>query len=147
MKGIIDYWWNANTRLNVIYSRGSYAINEQKHYYTWNLQENVKSKAHAQDGLQGIWRSFLVKIVDENSGIPFLILCCFEVCIWSEYRKELASQTDCLLINLLQVWSHAGQGHPRSPGQGFGCAPGHQGALGWDWEPKNCARTWAMRGE
>lgn len=50
MKGIIDYWWNANTMLNVIYSRGSYAVNEQKHYYAWNLQEDVKSKAHGQGG-------------------------------------------------------------------------------------------------
>lgn len=72
---------------------------------------------------QGIGSSFLVKIVDENSGIPFLILCCYEVCIWSEYRKELASQTDCLQTNLPRVWGRAVQGHLQSPVQGFGCAP------------------------
>lgn len=72
---------------------------------------------------QGIGRSFLVRIVDENSRIPFLILCCYEVCIWSEYRKELASQTDCLQTKLPQVWGRAVQGHLQSPVQGFGCAP------------------------
>lgn len=45
--------------LNVIYSRGNNAVNEQKHYYASNLQDEVKSKAYAQGGFTRYLKIFL----------------------------------------------------------------------------------------
>jgi len=47
MKGILDCWQNISTGLDTIHSTGSYAINEQKHYY--KSARECKIKAHAQD--------------------------------------------------------------------------------------------------
>ena len=136
VKGIADYWWNANARLNVIYSRGSYAINEQKHYYTWNSQESVKSKAHAQDGFTG----YLKIIFSQNSRWKFwdsiFNIIHYEVHVWSEYRKAFVSQTAWLWISLPQVGSVRGRALGALPGVAPG-SPGHG---------SGSPRTWALRG-
>lgn len=79
--------------------------------------------------LQGIWRYFLVKIVDENSGLPFLTLYCSKIFIWLEYRKEEASK------QVVLWWCgaiHGAWGRAWLHSLGL-----HQRALGWNWEPKS----------
>lgn len=142
MKGIIDYWWNANTMLNVIYSRGSYSVNEQKHYHAWNSQDDAKGKAYAQGGFTRYLKAFFSQNSRWKFRAAIFNTLVFQI-LYLVGMQERSSITNRLLSD------QPGVGPSTEPGTGLGVhSLGlHQRALGWHWEPKSwdvsCGEDWA----